>query len=101
MRICTLIVRLLGIIIMLYSVHLLIELKLVDQQIAQIEEIGVHMPMAIKFTAAVRQKTDRFLWYGIFGIVLGGVMAISAPKLAWLLTYDAEETDGPDSEDEE
>ena len=87
MRVCTLIVRLVGLAMLIYSAIALVEILNFNQHLRSQGEAfsragAGHMVMT------VRGASDRMFWYAVGGVVIGAVMAISAPPITWLLTYD-------------
>lgn len=90
MRVCTLIVRLVGLALLLYSARYVVELQLQRNPMqgltsAFLAEGSLQGQMA----RSVQGALQRMFWYGVAGMVIGAVVAIFAPAVAWLLTYDA------------
>ena len=90
MRVCTLIVRLVGLALLLYSARIVVEVHLLGKQVIGMMNgfFGSGMPQN-PIGSAVPEAWQRMFWYGVAGMVIGAVMAIFAPWVARILTYDA------------
>jgi hypothetical protein len=89
MRVCTLIVRLLGFYLLLYSTSLLMQVGQARRVFPGLAEGGGEMALHFgTMTQALQQNLQIATWGGAAGIGIGAMMAIFAATCARLLTCD-------------